>query len=65
MSAAPTLQQVAEPLGVSLATVRREVADGKIKPTLVRACVRVTEAELQRYLGHPPLDCSPSMETGL
>jgi excisionase family DNA binding protein len=56
MTAALTLAQVAERLGVSLMTVRREVTDGKIKTVHVRSCVRVTEAELARYLGERPLD---------
>jgi excisionase family DNA binding protein len=51
-----TLAEVAERLGVSLQTVRREVADGRLKTTPVRSLVRVTENELARYVGQTKLD---------
>jgi excisionase family DNA binding protein len=45
-----TYAQAAEQLGVSVATVRREVADGKIRSVPVRRRVFIRAAELDAYI---------------
>lgn len=45
-----TLQQVADSLGVSVKTVKREVDDGKLIVTPVRGSQRILEADLAAYI---------------
>lgn len=50
-----TLAEVADQLRVSERTVRREIADGKLKAVSVRKAVRVREADLADYLAQAAL----------
>lgn len=44
-----TLAQAAERLNVSIKTVRREIADGRLKVTPVRGCDRIDQLDLESY----------------
>jgi excisionase family DNA binding protein len=45
------LDEAAAQLGVSKSTVEREIRDGRLRARRVRGCVRITGAEIERYLG--------------
>jgi len=45
-----TYQEAADRLGVSLRTIQREAAAGKIRVTYIGRRPRILEAELEKYL---------------
>ncbi len=46
-----SLREVADVLGVSLATVRRRIAEGSLSIYRIGRAVRVSEADLAAFLG--------------
>ncbi|MCO5121292.1 MAG: helix-turn-helix domain-containing protein [Burkholderiaceae bacterium] len=45
-----TVAEAAKRIGVSTSTVRREIADGRLRATKIRRLVRVDSEEITRYL---------------
>ncbi|HQR23124.1 MAG TPA: excisionase family DNA-binding protein [Burkholderiaceae bacterium] len=52
-----TLRQVAERLHVSERTVRREIADGRLRAVKLRSLYRIRPEDLQAYLAAQPAAC--------
>lgn len=50
MTAPLTYAAAAELAGVSVRTIKREVADGRLVPVRIRGCVRILASDLQAYL---------------
>jgi excisionase family DNA binding protein len=44
-----TLPDAAKLLSVSLSTVRREVADGRLRVSKIRGCIRIAPEDLEQY----------------
>ena len=52
-----TLEEAGKRLKVSARTVRREIADGRIAAVAVRSSLRITAAELARYIASRESRC--------
>ena len=48
-----TKKETAEPLRISIRSLDRLRSEGKIKSVKVRSAVRITEAEIERFIAKP------------
>lgn len=58
-----TYAQAAACVGVSVRTIKREVADGHLVPVRIRGCVRILASDLQTYLQARRIPACPSDDT--